>query len=206
LRAHLFPTFCKANLAQAIAVEFLGEDGYLLKEEMTTILIAFAVAGVLAGCAGGPMPERPVARAQLQPTQGNTAAGLVTFTQRGDRVRIEANFSGLKPNSEHGFHVHEKGDCSAPDAASAGEHFNPAGNRHAHYDSKVRHAGDIPNLKADSQGNARYSWETDLLLMSVGAQGMLGRSVVVHRDPDDYVSQPAGASGPRIACGVIRPV
>jgi superoxide dismutase, Cu-Zn family len=172
---------------------------------MKTTLIFIATVGVLAGCAGGAMPERPAARAQLQPTQGNTAAGVVTFTPRGDKVRIEANLSGLKPNSEHGFHLHEKGDCSAPDAESAGGHFNPAGNRHAHYDSKVRHAGDMPNLKADSQGNAKYFWETDVLIMSGASQGVLGRSVVVHRDPDDYVSQPTGASGPRIACGVIRP-
>lgn len=172
---------------------------------MKTTLIALAVTA-LAGCAGGAPTERPAARAQLQPTQGNTAAGTLTFTQVGNRVRVDARLSGLKPNSEHGFHVHEKGDCSAPDAESAGEHFNPAGNRHAHYDSKVRHAGDMPNVKADAQGNARYSWEADVLIVSSGSQGVLGRSVVLHRDPDDYVSQPAGASGPRIACGVIRPV
>ncbi len=143
------------------------------------------------------------AAARLAPTAGNTVTGSVKFQQVGGKVVVTAEISGLQPNAEHGFHVHEKGDCSAPDATSAGGHFNPGGKPHAHYGKPERHAGDMQNLKADASGNAKYRWESDLLAVGDGAANVVGRSVVIHRDPDDYSSQPAGNSGPRLACGVI---
>ena len=161
---------------------------------------ALAVA-VLGACAS--MDSGPTASAALKPTQGSAVAGTVRFAQKGDNVLVTADVSGLKPNSEHGFHVHEKGDCSAPDGMSAGGHFNPTGKPHAHHGQGERHAGDMPNLKADANGNAKYSFETDALAVGGGAANVVGRSVVVHRDPDDYKTQPAGNSGPRLACGVI---
>ena len=99
--------------------------------------------------------------------------------------------------------MHEKGDCSAPDAMSAGGHFNPGGKPHAHHTKSDRHAGDMPNVKADASGNAKVVYETDLLSTGSGPNSVVGKAVVVHRDPDDYTSQPAGNSGPRIACGVV---
>lgn len=156
------------------------------------------VAGAASWAAGG---ER--ATVQLKPTAGNSVAGTVRFESAGGKVAVTAEVSGLKPNSEHGFHVHEKGDCSAPDATSAGGHFNPGTKSHAHYSGAERHAGDMPNLKADASGNAKYRWESDMLAVGSGAANVIGRSVVIHRDPDDYSSQPAGNSGPRLACGVI---
>jgi Cu-Zn family superoxide dismutase len=159
-------------------------------------------AVVLTGCAS--MNAPPSAQAELNPTQGNTASGWVRFEQRGSNVLVTAEVRGLKPNTDHGFHVHEQGDCSAPDATSAGRHFNPGGNPHAHYMQDARHAGDMTNLMADSGGVARYSYTSDILSIAGGAtNGVIGRAVVVHRDPDDYRSQPAGNSGPRIACGVV---
>ena len=159
-------------------------------------------AVVLTGCAS--MNAAPSAQAELKPTQGNTASGWVRFEQRGSGVLVTAEVRGLKANSEHGFHVHEKGDCSAPDATSAGGHFNPGGSPHAHYLQGARHAGDMTNLMADASGVARYSYTSDMLSVAGGAaNGVIGRAVVVHRDPDDYRSQPAGNSGPRIACGVV---
>jgi Cu-Zn family superoxide dismutase len=110
---------------------------------------------------------------------------------------------GLTPG-EHGFHVHEVGDCSAPDATSAKGHFNPAGKQHGHHDGMDRHAGDMPNLKADAQGNASFSGELTLLSLGSDANGIVGRAVVIHADPDDYRSQPAGNSGKRVACGTIK--
>ena len=169
-------------------------------------LSALAFALSLAGCSnlglGGASGE-PTAHTQLQPTAGNTASGRVQFEQYGQKVVVTAEVRGLKPGAEHGFHVHEKPDCSAPDAMSAGGHFNPGGKPHAHHGKPERHAGDMPNLRADAQGVASYRWESDLLTVAAGPNSVVGRSVVVHRDPDDYSSQPAGNSGPRLACGVV---
>jgi superoxide dismutase, Cu-Zn family len=168
------------------------------------LAIAAAVLGTaaLTGCAS--MSAGPSAQAELKPTQGNTASGWVRFEPRGSSLLVTAEVRGLKPNAEQGFHVHEKGDCSAPDATSAGGHFNPAGKSHAHYLQGASHAGDMPNLKADANGVAKFSFTSDSLSLATGASnGVVGRAVVVHRDPDDYASQPAGNSGPRIACGVI---
>jgi superoxide dismutase, Cu-Zn family len=173
------------------------------------IPVAAAAALLAAGCAqmqpsgGGAAAASAVAVAQLKPTAGNMVSGEVRFEQVGSKVVVSAVITGLKPNSEHGFHVHEKGDCSAPDATSAGGHFNPGGKPHAHYDKGERHAGDMPNLRADSAGSTRVMWETSLLSVGGGASNVIGRAVVIHRDPDDYASQPAGNSGPRLACGVI---
>jgi superoxide dismutase, Cu-Zn family len=169
-----------------------------------TSLAAGSVAIVLTACAQmQPSSAGPSATAQMKPTAGNAVSGTVRFEQSGSKVLVTAVITGLKPNAEHGFHVHEKGDCSATDAMSAGGHFNPGATPHGHYDKAARHAGDMPNLRADAAGATRVKWETDLLSVGSGAASVVGRSVVIHRDPDDYASQPAGNSGPRLACGVI---
>ena len=163
-----------------------------------------AAALLLAACAQTPTAGAgATAVAEMKPTAGNTVSGTVRFEQSGGKVIVTAAITGLKPNGEHGFHVHEKGDCSAPDATSAGGHFNPAGKSHGHHGKAERHAGDMPNLRADASGAARVMWESDLLSVGSGAANVVGRSVVIHRDPDDYASQPAGNSGPRLSCGVI---
>ncbi len=165
--------------------------------------LSIAVASVLAGCAhvgaSGPM-----AVAKLEATKGNTAAGTVTFTQVGDKVRVEANLNGLKPNGEHGFHIHEKGDCSSDDGMSTGGHFNPLGKPHGHHEGMERHAGDLPALKADASGNAKLSVMLDVISVLPGATSVISRGMIVHRDPDDYKTQPTGNAGPRIACAVIQ--
>jgi Cu-Zn family superoxide dismutase len=160
-----------------------------------------AIAALVAGCAAMSPGRGPTARADLEPTKGNSARGTVTFEQVGDKVRVSANLTGLKPNAEHGFHVHEKGDCGSGDGMSAGGHFNPAGKSHGH--DGEHHAGDMPNLMSDSHGNAAATFETTGIAVGSGAD-IVGKGLVVHRDPDDYKSQPAGNAGPRIACAVIR--
>jgi Cu-Zn family superoxide dismutase len=144
-----------------------------------------------------------VAVSDVKPTQGNTVSGKVEFRQSGSTVHVKVDLVGLAPNSQHGFHVHERGDCSAPDGMSAGGHFNPEGVAHGTYTNPPHHAGDLPNLKADDKGEVHTSFEVDYLSVGSGGGDVAGRSVVVHRDPDDYKSQPAGNSGPRLACGVI---
>jgi superoxide dismutase, Cu-Zn family len=170
---------------------------------MKTPIAAFAGVVLLASCASMGEKSGPSAVANLKPTQGNKAAGTVTFTQQGDKVRVVANMSGLTPGL-HGFHVHEKGDCSAPDAMSAGGHFNPSGKSHGDVIAPEHHAGDLGNITADSDGNARLDLGVWGLSFTQGAaENVIGRSVVVHANPDDLKSQPAGNSGPRVACGVI---
>jgi superoxide dismutase, Cu-Zn family len=172
------------------------------KVELVTTLAAI----VLAACASTSLQDDSRAAAKVEPTQGNAARGMVTFAQRADRVVITANITGLPPNSEHGFHVHERGDCSAPDASSAGDHFNPFRMPHGSHMATERHVGDMPNLSADAKGNARYRAELSTMNVASGSGAIVDKSVVIHRDPDDYQSQPSGNAGARIACGVIEPV
>jgi len=171
---------------------------------MKRALGSIAVAALIVGCATM-TPSRNEAVAELAPTAGNNAKGTVTFSQKDTMVLVVARISGLTPGS-HGFHVHEKGDCSAADAMSAGGHFNPLGKPHAHPSTADRHTGDMPMLVADASGNATLTAELDLLRIGADASDVVGKSVVVHKDPDDFTTQPAGNSGPRIACGVIRKV
>jgi len=144
-----------------------------------------------------------VAVAEVKPTQGNTVSGKVEFKQSGSVVRVKVDLAGFSPGSMHGFHVHERGDCSSADGMSAGGHFNPEGVAHGSFDHPPHHAGDLPNLTADDKGQVHTSFEVTYLSVGSGGSDVAGRSVVVHRDADDFKSQPAGNSGPRLACGVI---
>jgi Cu-Zn family superoxide dismutase len=166
-------------------------------------VLAASLGALIAGCASMGMGSKPTAVANLEPTQGNNARGTVTFTQDGDEVRVRATVSGLKPGAEHGFHVHEKGDCSSGDGMSTGGHFNPAGKPHGAQRAE-HHAGDMPSLKADANGNASASFELKGVAIGSGPADLVGRGLIVHRDPDDYATQPTGNAGPRIACAVIR--
>jgi Cu-Zn family superoxide dismutase len=166
------------------------------------IVAAAAVAVLIAGCAGMRSPAL-TASATVEPRSGSAVAGTVRFSESGGRVRAHVELAGLAPSSEHGFHVHDKGDCSAPDAASAGGHFKPGGSPHGRAGSAPHHAGDLPNLRADASGKVRIDLELADVTLAPGPTSIVGRSVVVHRDADDYTTQPSGNSGPRVACGVI---
>jgi Cu-Zn family superoxide dismutase len=160
-----------------------------------------ALSIALLGACATPM-SGPSASADLVARSGSAVSGTVAFSETKDgRLGIEAKVSGLTPG-EHGFHIHEVGDCSAPDASSAKGHFNPTAKAHGHHAGDEHHGGDMPNLIADAQGEAIYKAELRGLSLS-GATSVQGRSVVIHADADDYKSQPAGNSGKRIACGVI---
>lgn len=165
-------------------------------------LTMLAALLVLAGCQS--MTKGPSATAQLDAAKGGRVVGTVTFQEADGKTTVRAEVNGLPPNRQFGFHVHEKGDCSAPDFTSAGGHFNPEAKPHGDHKSAASHAGDLPNLSSDSQGVAALSYTSTLLTVAPGAHSVVGRAVVVHENPDDYRSQPAGNSGPRIACGVIK--
>lgn len=150
--------------------------------------------------------ESGEASATLAATQGSTASGMATFKAAGkDGVQLSVAMTGLKPGAAHGFHVHEKGDCSAPDATSAGPHFSLPGQQHGSHEGESFHAGDLGNITADATGKGTASLvvPASKLTIAPGQLSVVGRALVVHGAPDDLKSQPAGNSGPRIACGVI---
>jgi Cu-Zn family superoxide dismutase len=172
---------------------------------------ALVLAGLFSACAS--TDSAPIETAKksslaqasglLAPTQGNTVQGNVLFKQEADgSIRIIAEVSGLTPGL-HGFHVHEKGDCSAPDASSAGGHFNPHHTAHGKAGEGDHHAGDLPSLDADAAGNAKLNAVLYGLTLT-GEHTIIGRSLIVHADPDDYTTQPTGNSGPRVACAIIQ--
>ena len=143
------------------------------------------------------------ATAVLAPTKGNSVSGTVNFIQKGEVVLVEAKITGLSANGTHGIHIHEKGNCSAADASSAGGHFNPSGAKHGGTVGAVRHGGDLGNLRADANGFAQASMEVTGITLGTDPNSIIGRAVIVHGGPDDLKSQPAGNSGPRVACGLI---
>ena len=150
-------------------------------------------------------PPAATASAALAPTEGNAASGTLTLTAEADGVRITGSLAGVAPGGTHGFHVHETGDCSAPDASSAGPHFNPGGHPHGHPGQGEHHAGDMPNLVADDAGALAVDVVVPGVTLGDGAEtDVLGRALVLHAKADDYATQPSGDSGASIACGVIR--
>jgi len=165
-----------------------------------TLISAASSAVLLSACAGYGY-YGPSAEAKLAPTSGNITTGTVVFRQKGNDIEVTAHVAGLTPGA-HGFHIHEKGDCSAPDGMSAGGHFNPTGQPHGHPHQGPHHAGDMPQLEADAYGNARLSAVLPGLTLE-GAHGIVGKGVIVHAAPDDFKTQPTGNSGARMACGVI---
>jgi len=159
--------------------------------------------------------EKKVAFAKIGPSKAaatqpanNNVTGKVLFTESDGRVYIIADVSGLEPNSKHGFHIHEKGDLSAPDLSSAGAHFDPMAAKHHGEPNDMKHAtnhaGDLGNLNADSKGNAHLELTVTDLTIDGPTNAVLGRSVIVHAKVDDFQTQPTGNSGGRVAGGVIE--
>src|ERR1051325_58753 len=165
---------------------------------MKTLIISVGMVGALALVAHG--QEVTKATCKLESKSGSQVTGTVTFTKSGDEVQIVAEIQNLKAG-KHGFHIHEKGDCSAPDAASAGGHFNPTNQHHGGPVTTEHHTGDLGNIDADASGKVHFEWKGKMSLS--GADSIIGKSVVVHEKEDDLKSDPAGNSGARIACGVI---
>ena len=173
-------------------------------KSFTLSLIALLYLSV-AAAAQTPEPKSAAplkAIAVLHPTEGDKVSGTVTFTEEADGVRVQADLTGLTLG-KHGFHVHEFGDCSAPDLASAGGHFNPTNKPHAGPDAAERHVGDMGNVEADASGAAKLDYVDHEISLANDQRSVVGRSVIVHAKADDLKSQPAGDSGARIACGVI---
>ena len=173
---------------------------------LASLVLAVCCAVVLPACGtrnGPTIYDDPSAIAVLSATPGGSAHGVVTFLRKGGATLVNANMSGLKPNSTHGMHIHERGDCASRDASSAGEHFNPTSSQHGGPSSSQHHSGDLGNITANAKGEVYTSFEIDDGAFGTGNDSIIGRGLVVHADRDDLNSQPAGNSGARIACGTI---
>ncbi|MGI8560416.1 MAG: superoxide dismutase family protein [Luteimonas sp.] len=146
-----------------------------------------------------------VATASLAATVGSTVSGDLRFEAMDGGVHITGRLVRLEPNSAHGFHVHETGDCSAPDGSSAGGHFNPDGSAHGRVGTPTHHAGDSNNIVADPNGDVVVDNRLEGATLGDGAAtDIVGKAVIVHAGADDYTSQPTGDAGARLACGVIQ--
>ena len=163
------------------------------------VTIALAMLG---GCAQMGAGGGPTATANLQPRSGSNVHGTVRFAQAREGVRITGDLAGGTPGVK-GFHIHEKGDCSAPDAMSAAGHFNPAKTKHGA--PGAGHAGDLGNITFDAAGNAHIDKTVSGIAVNRGPEhGIVGRAVIVHLQEDDLRTDPTGNAGGRAACGVIR--
>lgn len=151
-----------------------------------------------------PAPEPLVATAALSGAEG-TSHGMVTFTQNGDTTTVTADVAGAPPGL-HGFHVHETGECTPPDFTSAGGHFNPTGAIHGAPTDAEHHAGDLGNVQVAEDGSGRLDLTTNMLSVASGPNSVVGRAVILHEGADDFVTQPTGDAGARLACGVVTAV
>jgi len=151
---------------------------------------------------GGPQAPVSQAIAIIKSSSGSAVKGVVVFTKVQEGVQVVADVDGLKPGL-HGFHIHEKGDCSASDASSAGGHYNPTNEVHGAPDALHRHIGDLGNIEADASGHGHYD-RIDKFIALEGANSIIGKSIIVHEKEDDFKTQPTGNAGGRIGCGLIQ--
>jgi len=145
----------------------------------------------------------PFASAELLPRSGTKVHGKVQVYQAPDGIVVGVDVRDISPGL-HAIHVHEHGDCSAQDAKSAGEHFNPAGHKHGGPNSSERHPGDFGNFSVPKDGMAKVEIRIKDSEKNFTWNQIIGKSIVIHAGKDDLTSQPSGNSGDRIACGVIR--
>ncbi|TRO66712.1 superoxide dismutase family protein [Christiangramia sabulilitoris] len=145
-------------------------------------------------------------KVSLQPVSNSKLSGNVVFTEENGKVAMTAIISGLA-EGKHAIHIHENGDCSAADGSSAGGHWNPTGQPHGKWGSSDGyHKGDIGNFDVDANGNGTVNLTTSEWCIGCDDKNkdLLGKAVIVHDGVDDYTSQPSGAAGTRVGCGVIK--
>jgi Cu-Zn family superoxide dismutase len=173
---------------------------------MNKLVAGVCGVALLAGCAGMQDQEAKdaTATAMLEPRSGSNVSGNLKFTQIGDVVRVTGEIKG-HAKGPRGFHIHEKGDCSAADGMSAGGHFNPHKRKHGGPYDPVKHSGDLGNINFNDQGVARVNFTVgDISVSSSRPDGIIGKAVIVHADRDDLKTDPTGNAGGRVACGVIK--
>ncbi len=151
------------------------------------------------------MVEEKTAMAVISSASGSNVSGTATFSQAGDgMVRMVLEVENLSPGA-HALHLHENGDCSAADATSAGGHWNPTGDPHGKRGENDFHSGDIDNITVGDDGVGTLEMEVEGWSIGDGSgSDIINKAVIIHADADDFTSQPSGAAGSRVACGVIQ--
>ncbi len=169
------------------------------------ILSIGVILAVIIGCkTTGNSDDSKKLNVSFESKSNSTVTGAATFIEKKGKVTFTAKLSGLKPGV-HAIHIHEKSDCSAADGSSAGGHWNPTFKKHGQWGVGEYHKGDIGNFTADENGNGTITVTTDEWCIGCGDQtkDILGKGLIVHQGADDYVSQPAGNAGARVACSAI---
>lgn len=169
------------------------------------ILSAIAVA-IIVACKSGTETKANAVTINLESKSKSNVTGTATFFEKDGKVVLEAKISGLQPGT-HAIHIHEKADCSAADATSAGGHWNPTFKKHGKWGEAEHHKGDIGNFTTNQYGEATVSFSTDEWCIGCGDtnKDIVGKGLIVHADPDDFTTQPTGNAGARVACaGIIK--
>ncbi len=178
----------------------------LKKILMKKILIGILVIGLMIfGCKSSSTKEKSkTVTITFESKSGSNVYGAAVFNEKNGEVTLTANFSGLKPG-EHAIHIHEKADCSASDATSAGGHWNPTFKKHGRWTDYEHHKGDMDNFYANADGNATVLFKTNEWCIGCGdaTRDIIGKAVIVHEKADDYATQPTGNAGSRVACSAI---
>lgn len=173
---------------------------------MKKISTLFAIAvGIIIGCkSSSNNDDLKKINIAFETKSNSGVTGNAVFTEKNGEVTFTAKLSGLKPG-EHAIHIHEKADCSAADASSAGGHWNPTFKKHGKWTDDEHHKGDIGNFTADAKGNGTITLKTDEWCIGCGDanKDVLGKGLIVHEKPDDFVTQPTGNAGARVACSAI---
>jgi Cu-Zn family superoxide dismutase len=200
-----------------------------LKKETSMISRAwrfsFVVATVLAivlfaGCGGGDEPvsegagegataeggyavDGNFAEAMIDPRSGSALSGMAIFTENDGTITVTLDVEGAPPGI-HAAHLHQFGDCSSVDGKSAGGHWNPSSKDHGQWGHDPFHLGDLGNVVVDEAGYGSLTLTTDKWELGTGGDlDIVGLGVIVHASADDFTSQPSGAAGARIGCGVV---
>ncbi len=176
----------------------------------TSLLLLIGISLALTSCeriqneVGVPStPSAKQAIATIAPTSGNSVTGMAIFTQNGDQITFTVEIQNASPGI-HAVHIHENGDCSAPDGKSAGGHWNPTDVAHGKWGVGEFHLGDIGNITVGEDGTGSLELTTDLWEIGTGSDiDVVGKGIIVHAEADDFISQPSGNAGARIGCGVI---
>jgi superoxide dismutase, Cu-Zn family len=160
--------------------------------------------GIILSCKSSSSSKANVLAITLEPRSNSAVTGTATFSEENGFVTFEAKLSGLKPGV-HAIHIHEKADCSAGDATSAGGHWNPTFKKHGKWTDSEHHKGDIGNFTADAKGNGTITLKTDEWCIGCAdaTKDILGKGLIVHDKPDDFTTQPTGNAGARVACSAI---
>jgi Cu-Zn family superoxide dismutase len=171
---------------------------------LVPVLIGLVLGAACAAKQAGAPAGKTRAAARLAAASGSQVSGDAVFERKGSEITLSITIRGASPGT-HAAHIHEKGDCSAPDGSSAGGHWNPTVEDHGRWAHDPFHLGDLGNIEVGADGKGSLSLTTDLWALGTGeANDVVGKSVIIHAAADDFTTQPTGNAGGRVACGVIR--